>query len=81
MIETVDNGRVMSWKPLTNTTDKLSINHDHKTDLDVELLQFEEEINPNNLKYKCSALEQFKILFRRASKQIYRNKVSQFFKS
>lgn len=76
MVETIDNGRVLNWKP---STDKHGANpkiYGDMSDIDDEFCQFEEEINPNNLKYKCSVFEQFTILFRRASKQIYRNKVN-----
>ena len=72
MVEVIDNGRVSSWEPLTTETESyIKASTDRN-----ELSQFEEEINPDNLKFKCSAFEQFQILFRRASKQIYRNRAS-----
>jgi hypothetical protein len=75
MVELIDNGRVV-WKPSNNDPKEAlkacKINVDNNDD---DLIQFEEEINPNNLKFKCSSFEQFSILFRRASKQIYSNKV------
>lgn len=74
MVELIDNGRVLKWEPSDNEHDRYEklYNYEH----DEELTKFEEEINPNNLKFKCSNFEQFLILFRRASKQIYRNKVT-----
>jgi hypothetical protein len=69
MIETIDNGRVSSWEPANNDC-YIKVNREKSFSM------FEEEINPNNLKFKCSAFEQFMILFRRSSKQIYRNRVS-----
>jgi hypothetical protein len=70
MIETIDNGRVSNWEP-SKEYDSF-IKADNK---EMSFSHFEEEINPINLKFKCSAFEQFLILFRRSSKQIYRNRV------
>jgi hypothetical protein len=78
MVETIDNGRIIDWKPPTRICDRYEkpYNGDRKQSAESELSHFEEEINPNNLKYKCSSWQQFGVLFRRASKQIYNNKVS-----
>lgn len=70
MVESVDNGRVSSWEP-TDREQNDFIRADHEKSFST----FEEEINPENLKFQCSAFEQFLILFRRSSKQIYRNRV------
>jgi hypothetical protein len=81
MVELIDNGRVINYKPPSNLIEKI---HDNAIDRggnqfkaeNVELKQqMEEEINPKNLKFKCSTWQQFCVLFRRASKQIYCNKV------
>lgn len=80
MVELIDNGRVVDWKPSRAIQDKYETNNYHDRKLSCEnpqLPQFEEEINPNNLKFKCSSWQQFCVLFRRASKQIYNNKVCQ----
>ncbi|KAL7045267.1 hypothetical protein ACKWTF_002182 [Chironomus riparius] len=74
MIEFIDNGRVIDWKPSNAIQDKYEERYDHNRNQCNEpthLLQFEEEINPNNLKFKCSSFEQFLVIFRRTSKQIY----------
>ena len=42
----------------------------------ISVVPFIEEINVDQLKAKCSSWQQFSILFRRSSKQIYRNKVT-----
>lgn len=73
MVEHVDNGRVRSWKPSDDIHDRYEKLYNFNDYQDFS--QFDEEINPNNLKFKCSSWEQFTILFRRISKQIYRNKV------
>jgi hypothetical protein len=70
MIEAMDNGRVTSWEPANKYLSNY-IKPDEKS-----FTMFEEEINPKNLTFRTSAFEQFLILFRRSSKQIYRNKVS-----
>lgn len=78
MVETIDNGRVIDWKPPMSILDQYDENLiERKQAIEKqELSKFEEEINPNNLKFKCSSWQQFSVLFRRASKQIYSNKVS-----
>lgn len=75
MVELIDNGRTISWKPSADIEDRYvkiyNFNnnvYDHRDFID-------EEINPNNLKFKCSGWQQFLILFRRSSKLIYRNRV------
>lgn len=80
MVELIDNGRIINYKPSSKIIEKI---HDNAMDRygnqfnveNVELKQMEEEINPKNLKFKCSGWQQFCVLFRRASKQIYYNKV------
>lgn len=78
MVELIDNGRVIDWKPYNAIQDKYENHYDHNRNQcndTPHLAQFEEEINPNNLKFKCSSFEQFWVLFRRTSKQIYNDKV------
>ncbi|KAG5676197.1 hypothetical protein PVAND_006046 [Polypedilum vanderplanki] len=76
MVEMIDNGRIVDWKPQSKISDSYenSYNADRKQSSELDYSQFEEEINPNNLEYKCSSWQQFSVLFRRASKQIYNNK-------
>lgn len=73
MVEMIDNGRVTSWRPSDDTHDRYKKLYNFIEYQ--EFPQFEEEINPSNLQFKCSGWEQFTILFRRLSKQMYRNKV------
>ena len=82
MVAAVDNGRVYRWKPQSTTpNDPLSIEsfvmidgQNNNNNL-ISIVPFMEEINMDHLKAKCSSWQQFSILFRRTSKQIYRNKV------
>ena len=74
----IDNGRVITWQPSEGLKDryiKMYNFNNKKTEEYQDFSQFEEEINPYNLKFKCSSWQQFLILFRRSSQQIYRNKV------
>lgn len=78
MVELIDNGRVLSYKPSSNIIDRYENIYDYNVDgrnESVEMQQMEEEVDPNNLKFKCSSWQQFVVLFKRASKQIYNNKV------
>lgn len=80
MVELIDNGRVINYKPSSNFIEKINDNVIDRNGNqfgaeNVELKQMEEEINPKNLKFKCSSWQQFCVLFRRASKQIYFNQV------
>jgi hypothetical protein len=79
MVELIDNGRVIAYKPSSNFIDKYNDEYasDGKTSSKIseERVEMEEEIDPNNLQFQCSSWEQFTVLFRRASKQIYNNKV------
>ena len=83
MVELIDNGRVLSYKPSPNIIDRYEKIYDYNIDKSndgdekktMEKQQMEEEIDPNNLKFKCSSWQQFVVLFKRASKQIYSNKV------
>lgn len=78
MVDLIDNGRVISYKPSADIQDRYvkMYNFNNRVIDNREFQPFEEEINPLNLKFKCSGWQQFQILFRRASKQIYRNKVN-----
>lgn len=94
MVELIDNGRIIDWKPSVKILDRYEKIYSHQVSTssntssnkanrkcsseNTECSQFEEEINPNNLKFKCSSWQQFVVLFRRASKQIYNNKVGCF---
>jgi hypothetical protein len=87
MVELIDNGRVISWKPSNKICEQYDTLHftegyserKHSNASNREkYLEFDEEINPKNLQFKCSGWEQFCILFRRASRQIYNDKVSYF---
>lgn len=81
MISSVDNGRVLKWTPSTNNLNKYeldkydSMNNNLPDDTINQFAQFEEEIDSTHLKSKCSNWQQFCVLFRRASRQIYRNTV------
>jgi hypothetical protein len=78
MVDLIDNGRVIDWKPTNAIQDKYEIHYDYNRNHFNEvthLPQFEEEINPNNLKFKCSSFEQFLVIFRRTSKKIYNDMV------
>lgn len=78
MVEYIDNGRVITWKPTAEIQDRYvkMYNFNNNVYDSQEFPQIDEEINPNNLQFKCSGFEQFSILFRRVSKQTYRNKVN-----
>lgn len=65
-----------SWRPSDDTQDRYKRLYNFVEYH--ELPHFEEQINPSNLQFKCSGWEQFTILFRRLSKQMYRNKVRFF---
>lgn len=79
MVELIDNGRVIAYKPPSNLIDKFdeyaSIDGKSSSKISEERVEMEEEIDPSNLKFQCSSWQQFTILFRRASKQIYNDKV------
>lgn len=76
MVEMVDNGRVINWQPSSDNQDRYVKVYNFKNNIfkSQEIPSIEEGINSNNLKFKCSSWEQFKILFRRSNLQIYRNK-------
>lgn len=73
MTEHIDNGRVVDWKPFNNLKDRYERKYDFSSDFK-NIFESKEEINPKSFKMKCSNFEQYKILFRRASHEIYRNK-------
>lgn len=82
MVELIDNGRVLRYKPSINIIDRYDKIYDYQIDKVDEkksgeetMQTMEEEIDPKNLKFKCSTWQQFVVLFRRASKQIYNNMV------
>ena len=80
MVEFMDNGHVVDWKPSSAILDRYEKHYDYNRNQCFEVAhvqQFEEEINPNNLKFKCSSWEQFQVIFRRTSKQIYNDWVCQ----
>lgn len=77
----VDNGRVTNWEPTEDLKDRylkmynfnaIGTMKNHR-----KIEEFEEEMNPYNLKFQCSSWQQFAILFKRSSQQIYRNRVSE----
>ncbi|CAO1322623.1 unnamed protein product [Diamesa serratosioi] len=76
MISSVDNGRVLKWTPgidLNRYELADTINNNLPEDTINQFSQFEEEIDSRHLKSKCSNWQQFCVLFRRSSRQIYRN--------
>lgn len=81
MVSIVDNGKIYKWTPslsdldasITRRKDRAGNFSNNRMVKSVE--SFVEEITPKYLKSKCSSFQQFCILFRRMSKQIYRNKV------
>lgn len=83
MVELIDNGRINCYKPPSHIIEKIDKNFIDRNDNQFnansnDLKQMEDEIDPKNLKFKCSSWQQFCVLFRRASRQIYCNKVSIF---
>lgn len=79
MVANIDNGRIINWKPSVDTQDRYRKIYNFTSNMNDsdEFLHFDEEVNPSNLKFKCTSSQQFWILFRRLSKQMYRNKVRQ----
>lgn len=75
MVELIDNGRTISWKPSADIEDRYVKMYNFNNNVYDQRDFIDEEINPNNLKFKCSGWQQFLILFRRSSQLIYRNKV------
>ena len=79
MISSVDNGRVIKWTPSASNLNKYELadtmNNNLPEDTINQFAQFEEEIDSRHLKSKCSNWQQFCVLFRRTSRQIYRNTV------
>lgn len=79
MISSIDNGRVIHWTPPGSSLNKYELadtmNNNLPEDTINQFAQFEEEIDSRHLKSKCSNWQQFCVLFRRASRQIYRNTV------
>lgn len=81
MIELAENGRVTKWTPIlcnnNNKYEKTGIHDEDGEDENSKLItKFEEEIDAEKFAFKCSGWEQFTVLFRRASKQIIHDKVS-----
>jgi hypothetical protein len=87
MVSIVDNGRINKWTPSLSDLEASALRRKEKFDKDnsksiedgKNVEPFMEEINKNHLKSKCTSFQQFCILFRRMSKQIYRNKVGNIF--
>jgi hypothetical protein len=75
MVELIDNGRVIAYKPPSNIIADYASDNKSSSKISEERVEMEEEIDPNNLQFRCSSWQQFKVLFRRASKQIYNDKV------
>lgn len=76
MVLLSDNGRVTKWEPTEGLEDRYVKMYNFEDNYDCrDFLETEEEINTSNLNFKCSSWQQFLILFRRSSRQIYRNRV------
>lgn len=79
MITSVDNGRIIRWTPSGSHSNKYELadtmNNNLPEDTINQFTQYEEEIDSRHLKSKCSNWQQFCVLFRRNSRQIYRNTV------
>lgn len=82
MVSIVDNGRIHKWTPSLSDLDASIVRRKDRvesltTNCAGKIIEsFVEEITPDYLRSKCTSFQQFCILFRRMSKQIYRNKVS-----
>lgn len=73
MVSLVDNGRCYNWMPVDSIEHKNNLNNEKMLE---NMVEFEEEINPKCLKQRSSFWQQFCILYRRRTTQMWRDSVS-----
>lgn len=67
MVRSSENGKILRWKPIE------ALENDHNNTPHME--EFEEEISPELLKANSSSWQQFRILHRRMTMQMWRDSV------
>lgn len=72
MVSAVENGKCYRWTPHLAIQNVLDEN-DGRSNVNVH--EFEEDINPEHLKCRSSSWDQFKVLFNRRWKQMWRDSV------
>lgn len=72
MISAVENGKCSRWTPFLAIQNVLDEKEGGK---DVKVYDFEEEIDPKQLKCRSTSWDQFKVLFNRRWKQMWRDSV------
>lgn len=77
MIELSENGIIEKWTPCHHETIAVYGKHEEVNEQTKFISsQFDMELNTDQLNFKCSGFEQFCILLRRSTKQIFNDKVS-----
>lgn len=75
MISLVDNGRCLSWAPYDAVREN-NYRNDKNLEISPAFDEFDEEIDPKHLKPRSSNWQQFCILYRRRTIQMWRDSVS-----
>lgn len=74
MIAMVDNGRCLQWTPPDSIEPMNNLRNERYLE-NVSIDEFEEEIDPKHLKPKSSNWQQFCVLFKRRTTQMWRDSV------
>lgn len=72
MVKAVENGKCHRWTPLLAIQNVLDGTDEGE---DQEIQEYVEDIDPEQLKCRSSSLDQFKVLFNRRWKQMWRDSV------
>lgn len=75
MVSAVENGKCYRWTPFLAIQSVLDESDGKKTEI---IHEFEEDIDPKQLKCRSTSWDQFKVLFNRRWKQMWRDSVRKF---
>lgn len=81
MISLVDNGRCCQWSPDDASEEKIGSEKSMSSGESVETMitSFEEDIDPKHLRPRSSSWQQFCILYKRRTTQMWRDSVNDKF--
>lgn len=76
MISLVDNGRCLGWTPYDENVAQKNITNEKYSEMITD--EFEEEIDPKHLRARSTYWQQFWILYKRRTIQMWRDSVKSF---